>query len=269
VGGELILRARALDPTAGGQEPDADLVSIAHLAPDEAAAAGAHPAPEEEAVPVAELAPDEGDVVSIADLAPSPAPEVDAGPARPDPPASPGPEASGGGSGESPASAEERASAVGDRRVVTRTLAELLAAQGQRPRAIAMYEELVARSPDDAALRDRLSELRESPEPEAADSGAVESSEFVVPQHDDEEVDHRLSRPDPDPDTPTPFAWTEDAQTTETAPAGQAGAGNALGEGRSVEIEATTADGEARIADYLGGLLARSPSSSSGDASSS
>jgi hypothetical protein len=63
-----------------------------------------------------------------------------------------------------PASAAERCEAVpeGGEPIRTRTMAKLLARQGYRLRALAIYEHLLARTPDDAALRAEADQLRAS-----------------------------------------------------------------------------------------------------------
>ncbi len=284
VGAELILRARALDPTAGGQEPDADLVSIAELAPQVAAAVEHDLAPDADAdlsadaeadpyagvVSIADLAPD-GPVTAVPEFEPESALGDDAEPELE-------PELDSAAGSESDARSEPtRDPPIIEGRVVTRTLAELLASQGQRARAAEMYEELVARTPHDPVLQDRLRELSEaadgSPmvEAETAEAAEVEAFEPEADgSHagsedvDDHEVDHRLSRPDPDPDTPTPFAWTGDGHRGEE-PFAAADAGASTDDvAQGAPGDASDEDGpepDASIADYLGGLLSRSPSS--------
>ena len=375
LGGQLVLQARATDPTAGGQEPDADLVSIASLAP---AAPDPRGAAETAVVSIADLAPGDGaDVVSITELAPaggvpaSPAPEapatespVDRGdaanlselpdqdasataegddvlhvdaaddalpdlgaatvvdpapdddpvvdevevdeavvddvtvdeaavdevtvdeaavdeaaidevkvadaPSREAPPAG-GPKSSDVDTG---APSETSEADRTDRRVVTRTLAELFIAQGQRERAVEMYEELASRSPDDVALQDRLEELRsdgrhpdESGEavletageaagdPEEVDAGSTIEVPAEADAADEEEFDPRLSPAAPDPDLSTPFAWTSSGVEDE-------------GGTPESDLEETVEDEP--ISDYLGGLLGYSPDRpSDGDPSTS
>jgi Flp pilus assembly protein TadD len=255
VGGELVLRARALDPSAGGQEPDADLVSIADLAPVSVSA--------QEAVLAAGLAAGDAEVLSISDLAPDGAPQAELPDERPADPLGVGSDVHAGEAAETSPANEEPDRVVGQRHVVTRTLAELLAAQGQVPRAVEMYEELLARSPHDPVLRDRLRELRD-----VSESGGSGPPEAVDPQHDDDEVDHRLSRPAPDPDTPTPFAWTEGAHGSADRSAMRTRVDAAAGASQPGGADASK-EPEPRISDYLGGLLAASPSSSSGDVTGS
>ncbi|MDF1502703.1 tetratricopeptide repeat protein [Roseisolibacter sp. H3M3-2] len=50
---------------------------------------------------------------------------------------------------------------------MTETMAELLLRQGHRGEALEVYDRLLVQRPDDAELRDRVSALREEPEPES------------------------------------------------------------------------------------------------------
>jgi len=61
-------------------------------------------------------------------------------------------------------SSAERCEAVpeGGEPIRTRTMAKLLASQGYRLRALAIYDHLLARAPDDAALRAEAEQLRAS-----------------------------------------------------------------------------------------------------------
>lgn len=228
IGVELVERARALDPTAGRTTApappaapsgtDVDVVSIADLAPDVAVPSGMDAAPVN----------DEADVISIADLAPDVVAEIDEHDDDGDEDDSPGIMPM---SELAPSSPREsgRAHGNGERRVVTRTLAELLVSQGQHPQALDMYETLVERSPDDDALRSRLDELR-------ASGGAPATG-------DDEDLHHHPSAPEPVPDAPTPFAWTEPSDT-------------------AVAPEASGPS----VSTYFEGLLSWSPSNSDEDA---
>ncbi|HKK93148.1 MAG TPA: tetratricopeptide repeat protein, partial [Longimicrobiales bacterium] len=295
LGGQLVLKARAMDPTAGGQEPDADLVSISDLAPGLPA--------EVPVVSIADLAPDvEPDVVSIADLAPTdvvpaPTPTVEAAAVEVDAvdhdavefdaveddaveddaprddlardaspeadPAETGPQSAGPeidvaaidtdvaesdvdvvmtevadaevahAEGDHAAvdgggMVEMEPDTAGDGRVVTRTLAELFAAQGQRERAVEMYEELVSRTPGDDSLRARLTELRSDEWDAAGAQDEAPADAEPVPDilevpaeadaADEEEFDPRLSPAAPEPEVSTPFAWTASGEAEDDAP---------------------------------------------------
>ncbi|MEZ4415079.1 MAG: tetratricopeptide repeat protein [Gemmatimonadota bacterium] len=68
---------------------------------------------------------------------------------------------------------EDRAAgSAGGEELLTRTMAELLIAQGLRTEAIELFRKLVARAPESAALRERLAELEgleaPAPQPEPA-----------------------------------------------------------------------------------------------------
>lgn len=213
IGALLVEKARGLDPTVGGAggatAVDGDVVSIAELAP------------EPEVVSIASLAPDDvpDDVVSIADLAPDPEPSVEAlapdageaeeeieapevvdasdegGPDR-EPLVTPAIETHDAGATDDAAADEHEAppppataappvrpAAQGG--LATRTLAELLVAQGQTVQAVEMYERLAAANPDDVALAERLSELRSkgetSEEPEAGHDSESPADEEAGP----------------------------------------------------------------------------------------
>ncbi len=61
-----------------------------------------------------------------------------------------------------PATQEQNDIAPGKEPIRTLTMARLLAMQGYKPRALAVYRELLARSPDDAALRAEYEALNEA-----------------------------------------------------------------------------------------------------------
>ncbi len=304
LGGQLVLQARAMDPTAGGQEPDADLVEISDLAPEFPAGTPV--------VSIADLAPDaEPDVVSVHDLAPdaetgepgtrepdalqpdvvvhadiddsdvdvvlTEVDDADVAHAEVDPTES--------GDSRSVDDAAAGAGARPDRRVVTRTLAELFAGQGQRERAIEMYEELVARRPEDETLGARLAELRSgdvdltpadtaredssvreissqeppSQEPPAQETPSHETPAQEVPAEadvaDEEEFDPRLSPAAPEPEVSTPFAWTSSGENEDEAP------------GRAEDSE--DPGREPPVSEYLGGLLGYTADRSPDDPSES
>jgi len=223
VGVTLVERARAIDPTAGrgvsrpASTPTPEEVELASIA---------DPAPDAEVVSIADLAPDasedavpgttvlqEAEVVSIADLAPDAvgASEPAEAPRSEEPPP------------QTPTAPE--------RRVVTRTLAELLVKQGQHAEAIGMYRTLVDRNPDDGSLRARLEELH---------GGTPDAEEGA-----EDEV-HHPSAPEPTPDAPTPFAWTEAGHARESDDDGREGP---------------------PVSEYFHGLLSWSPrASTDGDA---
>jgi tetratricopeptide (TPR) repeat protein len=189
--------ARGAAPGSHADDTGADIVSIADLAPDgpdHAAGTPAGVAGDDEVVSIAALAPDpDHDVVSIADLAPDPAPggatpdsavapdvpsieelapaedvidEPEQGrpAAEQEPPAAEQPAPSAPAAPPAPATAPTSATTParpnGERGLATKTLAELLAAQGQRKEAVEMYERLVAANPADAGLAARLADLR-------------------------------------------------------------------------------------------------------------
>jgi hypothetical protein len=60
------------------------------------------------------------------------------------------------------ASSSRRDEVVAYEPIRTRTMARLLAAQGYRMRALAIYDELLAGSPEDAALRDEAEAVRKA-----------------------------------------------------------------------------------------------------------
>lgn len=263
---------------SGWEDPegvhDLDVVSIADLAPDVAVpdtvadddasthllAADPAIAAVADAPATAEEAPavdDEADVVSIAELAPdaeSP-PAAEGGVAEDEAAQSDATqehEEEQVEEGIMPISEltprpEQPSSDPGERRVVTRTLAELLVAQGQHGAALEMYETLAARHPGDEDLQARLDGLRAGGEQKPnkvahADGGAHEDPE-------DEDLHHHPSAPDPVPDAPTPFAWTE------------TGDGDSDGES---EAEATNGPG---VSGFFDGLLSWTPTPSpDGDA---
>lgn len=94
-------------------------------------------------------------------------------------PSVPPPASEPGSSGEAPTT-----SRVGGEPIQTRTMARLLAEQGHARRALAMYDELLERSPHDAELRgerDRLAEQGDvSPDPTADDGEANEVAAVAV-----------------------------------------------------------------------------------------
>jgi len=191
---------------------DADIVSIADLAPDPAPGIG-DPAPITDFAPEAASldTEDEAALVSIADLAPERVVERGEEPKES--------QARGEASALEPVPPSRRdVSANGERRVVTRTLAELLVTQGQHSEALETYEMLVARNPDDVELRARLEELRAA--------GPLDPQTPPEPGEDDD-LDYHPSAPPPAPDAPTPFAWTEtgdrDAEAEELGGPGVAG----------------------------------------------
>jgi hypothetical protein len=61
-----------------------------------------------------------------------------------------------------PDTSERAEATVATEPIRTRTMARLLAAQGYRKRALAMYDELLAAKQDDAELRDEAERLRSS-----------------------------------------------------------------------------------------------------------
>ena len=108
---------------------------------------------------------------------------------------------------------EPEASAVGeDKTPVTRTMADLYARQGLYGRALHVYQRLVERDPDDAALRERVRELQSL------------SGKIVGGAPDPEDVE-TLARdwaegPGETGELSTPFAWAPSNDATPERPAG-------------------------------------------------
>ena len=71
--------------------------------------------------------------------------------------------------------------------IETRTMARILAEQGYQRRALAIYQKLVERSPDDASLRDEMQSVRESKKP-SEDDEDPERDECVAVAADDHAV---------------------------------------------------------------------------------
>ena len=221
----------AAAPALATAEADAGVVvDIADLAPDE------EPEPtwaadEASAPPEATAEADVGVVVDIADVAPdeepSPTPSwpeevgvvaveevdqvaeevVEAVGVLPDPmETEPIPQVSDLGESERPVDDDLPSDEIDTEPMVTRTMAELFAAQGLKDRALAVFQQLLELTPADAGLRRRVAELTAAPG--AGDMG-VEADE--VPTDGEDISDHawdaeaQTGRHDVD----TPFAWTD------------------------------------------------------------
>jgi hypothetical protein len=87
------------------------------------------------------------------------APAIDADPGLPSAPSSPAPEPAAVAS----AASDERPQRVQHEPIRTRTMARLLATQGYRQRALAIYEELLAQAGADDSLRAEVEALRARP----------------------------------------------------------------------------------------------------------
>ncbi|HSG06799.1 MAG TPA: tetratricopeptide repeat protein [Longimicrobiales bacterium] len=158
------------------------VVDITDLAPDE---------PEETAEPVfemADLAPEP--VVEIADLAPDEHPVaadlvgVAADPVEGD-----------------AAEVQE----IDDQPMITRTMAELFAAQGLMDRALLVFRQLLDVTPGDAGLRQRVAELSARVEGSRSAEAAPEAAPPSLP-------DGELGSSSPEDDDLSGHAWDADAQ---------------------------------------------------------
>ena len=222
-GAQMVEAAHALDPGIGARAPqttpgDGDeppFVPLAELAPD--LEEGAEELP---FVPLADLAPDpeaadEGlPFVPLADLAPD-EPQMAGGRAASPlaqtvPPEPEVPETQDGPAGAE--EVEDPRREVEDASPVTRTMAELFARQGLPDRAIRIYERLLEDAPGEAALLERLTELKaqvpaEGPGP-IRGTGSPRRPGGQEPEAP--EVHPALEVPDPRPLSPSPYGWEAD-----------------------------------------------------------
>lgn len=103
--------------------------------------------------------------------------------------------------------------ASGGEELITRTMAELLVAQGLRLEAIALFRKLLERAPDSPALAARLAELEgrtREPVPDAAPADAAPAALPSTPEAPPEPAAHEASAPAPEgpleAEPPTPEA---------------------------------------------------------------
>lgn len=182
---------------------------------------------------LAELAPDP--FMALAELAPDPGADPLAGlPFRPMAELAPDPPALGEPPGVEPLDVAEEApmdAGDGDEEdgeaedaiPVTRTMAELFARQGLTDRAVQIYEELAAASPDDDGLVHRLHELRHHTghagvAGERDDVGAGEGADEARDLHP------ALSVSAPDPVSPSPYGWHVEREEADDGPPSQTSA---------------------------------------------
>jgi hypothetical protein len=147
-------RAQARSPAPGPRHPPPALTVVG--TPVEPSV------PTPTADPVAPAAPS-GAPAATADpvgpAAPSGAPAATAAPVAPAAPGSPAPEPAAAAS----AASDERPQRVQHEPIRTRTMARLLATQGYRQRALAIYEELLLQAGADDSLRAEVEALRARP----------------------------------------------------------------------------------------------------------
>lgn len=175
---------------------------------------------------LAELAPGhDGDpladlpFMAMGELAPEPASPVQVpvlvGDERPEPVGAVGDGWSG--DAEDPEAEEEEAIPV------TRTMAELFVRQGLAERAVQIYEELVAASPEDRGLAERLDELRGQSRRGGAEEDADALLAAEVPEESDD-LHPALSIPEPEPLSPSPYGWAGEGDDSGEVPPPQTSA---------------------------------------------